>query len=394
MKSIILSGILFALSLTTLYSQDINSTIKEESKGTNSTESPNYFISLGLNTIDNGNSELPFNTGDWSFKTPFFVRFERSLKSNFSASLSFSTNILKVKSGDKFYFGMDLSGLYYFDDYIFNNKNIETYAGLGLGRFYLENNGNSTFNASLGGRYWFSKSFAVSLQGIGKAAIGTINREVQNYYEYNLGIVWRTSLRKVAQEPKSINPQLNLLEDEKAIDRIAERIAERVADKIAEKLVKKGVETVLDATSNNKTEVISNISAKTLASRSDYSGDWYIAITEKDGAKIFDYVLHSTNFEAVEDNVMWISDDKRGIWLKCKIDVNTFDGTFSAIAVPNILDKGTVTITEGKIEKGAALSKSGRIVDKISFKAQFSYDLNYVLLFSGHKFTGRIEDEY
>lgn len=195
-KSIILSGILFILSLTTLHAQEINTTIKEESSTLSPVESPNYFISLGLNTIDNGNSKLPFNTGDWSFKTPFFIRFERSLKSNFAVTLSFSTNRLKVDSGEKFYFNVDFSGLYYFDDYIFNNKNIETYAGLGFGRYYLENNGNNTFNISLGGRYWFSKSFAVSLQGIGKVGLQSVNENVLNYYEYNLGIVWRNSSRK------------------------------------------------------------------------------------------------------------------------------------------------------------------------------------------------------
>jgi hypothetical protein len=54
----------------------------------------------------------------------------------------------------------------------------------------------------------------------------------------------------------------------------------------------------------------------------------------------------------------------------------------------------TVTITEGKIEKGAALSKAGHKVDKISFKAEFSYDPGTIISFEGHKRTGFKEDEY
>lgn len=189
MKSIILSGILFALSLTMLQAQEISIPTKEASKSPIQTSK--YFIGLGLTTLDNGESKSPFNTENFAFKTPFFISLERRIKSNFSVALTFSTNSLKIKSADKFYFGMDLSGRYYFDDYIFKNENIETYAGLGVGRFYLENTGNNTINLSFGGRYWFSKCFAVSLQGIGKAALQPMNMDVQNYYEYNLGVVWR-----------------------------------------------------------------------------------------------------------------------------------------------------------------------------------------------------------
>jgi len=191
MKKIVLSGILFALSLTISQAQEINVPTKEATQL--SKDTPNYYISFGLNTIDNGRSKLPFNTEDYSFKTPFFISLERDIKSNFSVALTFATNSLKTESTEKFYFGMDLSGRYYFNEFIFKNKNIETYAGLGLGQYYLEDNGNTTFNLSLGGRYWFAKNFAVSLQGIGKAAFMPVNSDVRNYYEYNLGIVWRNS---------------------------------------------------------------------------------------------------------------------------------------------------------------------------------------------------------
>jgi len=126
----------------------------------------------------------------------------------------------------------------------------------------------------------------------------------------------------------------------------------------------------------------------------DFSGDWYITITNAAGAVQVDHALHSTYNTSANDNTMWIDDAKHGWWIKCKMTVNLADGTFTATAQPNIIDSGTVTITEGKIEKGAGLSKAGHVVDKISFKAVFSYDPNTILTFVGHKRTGFLEDEY
>ena len=76
--------------------------------------------------------------------------------------------------------------------------------------------------------------------------------------------------------------------------------------------------------------------------------------------------------------------------------VNLADGTFSATNADNANDPGTkVTITNGKIEKGAGLSKAGHKVDKITFTAHFSYDpAGYNIIHTGHKRTGFLEDEY
>jgi len=126
----------------------------------------------------------------------------------------------------------------------------------------------------------------------------------------------------------------------------------------------------------------------------DYSGDWYIDIKDSTGKVLVAHAHHYTYNTAANDNTMWIDDAKQGWWLKCKITVNLADGTFTATAQPNTIDSGTVTITEGKIEKGAGLSKAGHKVDKISFKAEFSYDPGYILTYEGHKRTGFLEDEY
>jgi len=132
-----------------------------------------------------------------------------------------------------------------------------------------------------------------------------------------------------------------------------------------------------------------------------FAGDWYITLS--DPTKVLaSNVHHYTYNTAANDNTMWIDDKKAGYEIKCKMTINLENGTFTAESSPNYLDldatgkpKSTVTITEGKIEKGAALSKAGHVVDKISFKAHFSYDpAGYVITYVGHKRTGFKEDEY
>lgn len=128
----------------------------------------------------------------------------------------------------------------------------------------------------------------------------------------------------------------------------------------------------------------------------DYAGDWFINLTDSNGDAVTEHALHSTYNTSANDNTMWIDDAKHGYVIKCKITIDTKTGTFTATSAENVLDPGTtVTITNGKIEKGAALSKGGHKVDKISFTAHFSYDAaGYDILYDGHKRTGFKEDEY
>lgn len=125
------------------------------------------------------------------------------------------------------------------------------------------------------------------------------------------------------------------------------------------------------------------------------AGDWYITLTDTDGHVVSDHALHSTYNTAANDNTMWIDDHENGYYIKCKVTVDIKAGTFSAVSSDNLLDGSKVTITNGKIEKGAATSKAGHKVDKISFRAHFDYDdAGYDILYEGHKRTGFLEDEY
>jgi hypothetical protein len=132
----------------------------------------------------------------------------------------------------------------------------------------------------------------------------------------------------------------------------------------------------------------------------EFAGDWYIDITGIPTP--INHALHSTYNTAANDNSMWIDDKKNGYEIKCKISIDPTNGTFSVKDSPNLYDldtagnpKSKVTITEGKIVKGGGLSKAGHTVDKITFKAYFSYDPpGTIIQYEGHKRTGFKEDEY
>lgn len=123
-----------------------------------------------------------------------------------------------------------------------------------------------------------------------------------------------------------------------------------------------------------------------------FAGDWFITGSEG-GVDQFEHELHSTYNTSANDNTMWIDDHGNGWAIKCKINMNQ-DGTFSVTNSENIGDAGTVTVTNGKIISGGAISRGGHTVDKITFDAEFSYDPGVIIHFDGHKRTGFLEDEY
>ena len=133
------------------------------------------------------------------------------------------------------------------------------------------------------------------------------------------------------------------------------------------------------------------------------NGEWYIDIMDEDGTVQFEHSFHKT----FDDNAgkMYISDriavstptaptDFTGWWLVSKVNYDLSTLTFSAAAAENEADGSIVNITEGKILKNAARSKDGNVVDSIYFKGEFDYEPGRVLIFSGHKRTGFLEDEY
>jgi hypothetical protein len=131
------------------------------------------------------------------------------------------------------------------------------------------------------------------------------------------------------------------------------------------------------------------------------NGEWYINITDEASGEVqVEHALHKT-FDS-NDGKMHITDrilasdpaKFTGWWLETKLDVNTKDLTFSITDALNTADESKVKITEGKIIKNAAKSKTGVVVDSIYFKAVFDYEPTQVLIYSGHRRTGFLEDDF
>jgi hypothetical protein len=194
MKSFFLIGILFLTTIIFAQENNTNEIPKEIPKKTVTGEKTNFTITLGTNLIDNNNNSgksIPFIGGNLAFKTPFFIAAEHRFNSDFATSLSLSTNQLETKTGNKLYMAVDAFGQFYFNDYIFYSEDVETYIGLGVGHYVFENKGNNTVNFSGGVRYWFSQSYGVVAQGIGRVGLPPVNEQVKNIYQVGLGLVWR-----------------------------------------------------------------------------------------------------------------------------------------------------------------------------------------------------------
>ena len=141
---------------------------------------------------------------------------------------------------------------------------------------------------------------------------------------------------------------------------------------------------------NNGYEDFTQVNSPSVA----LNGEWYIdVIKASNGSVQVPHALHKT-YDS-NDGKMFIDDKKNGWYLKGKLNVNVADLTFNTASEPNLNDPGTTfTITEGKIIKNAAKSKTGVVVDSIYFVGEFSYEPGVKYIHAGHRRTGFLEDDY
>jgi hypothetical protein len=126
------------------------------------------------------------------------------------------------------------------------------------------------------------------------------------------------------------------------------------------------------------------------------NGEWYIDISDEAGNLYATHTLHKTydnNGALFITDRVGSSETFTGWYLESQLEYNLDALTFSANDVLNTADGSAVTITEGKILKGAAHSPSGVVADSIYFKGVFDYDPETVIIFSGFRRTGFEEDE-
>lgn len=157
------------------------------------------YLNIGVNTVANIGTQSPVEGIDeWAFENPFVFGFEYKWNDLFGVEQSFSFNKFSRNSNidnskideELSYFAADTHLKYYFGEYFIESDDLDLFAAGGLGLFSL-NKVNGSFNFGGGVTYWFSDTFAISGQGVGKFAFDNSNRIYDtNHFQYTLKAIF------------------------------------------------------------------------------------------------------------------------------------------------------------------------------------------------------------
>ena len=139
-----------------------------------------WTIGLGANFIDNTSTddnqflETSKNWNSISALSLFSV--ERSFSEKLSLSSTIAMNVIsskKLQNGmtiaeDLNYYGLDINGKFFFDDYIISQSKIDAYVVLGLGINSVDAVTNQSGNFGLGLNFWFQPNLGLRIQSLGK----------------------------------------------------------------------------------------------------------------------------------------------------------------------------------------------------------------------------------
>ena len=144
------------------------------------TQNSKWTIGLGVNFIDNTstlNNQFLNSSKHWNFIPALSIfSVERSFSEKVSVSSSIAMNVIsseKLQNGttlaeDVNYYGLDINGKFFFDDYIVKQSKIDSYVVLGLGINYVDDVTNQTGNFGLGLNFWLQPNLGLRLQSVGK----------------------------------------------------------------------------------------------------------------------------------------------------------------------------------------------------------------------------------
>jgi OOP family OmpA-OmpF porin len=142
-----------------------------------------WTVGFGINFIDNTstyNDQYLNVSKQWnSIQTISKVSVERSITNLFSAEAALTVNKLskdKLQNGEKIisdvnYISLDVSGKFYFDEFIVKKSKFDTYVILGAGLNSADSVFNQTANYGLGFNYWLEPNLGLRFQTIGKYGI-------------------------------------------------------------------------------------------------------------------------------------------------------------------------------------------------------------------------------
>jgi hypothetical protein len=144
------------------------------------TQDSKWTLGLGANFIDNTssmNNQFLNSSKNWNFIPSFSIfSVERSFSENLSVSSTIALNVIssdKLQNGisipeDVNYYGLDINGKFFFDDFIVKQSKIDSYVVLGLGINSVDDVTNQSGNLGLGFNFWFQPNLGLRLQTVGK----------------------------------------------------------------------------------------------------------------------------------------------------------------------------------------------------------------------------------
>jgi hypothetical protein len=127
----------------------------------------------------------------------------------------------------------------------------------------------------------------------------------------------------------------------------------------------------------------------------DFAGDWW-AEHSADGHSFGMDEVMTFNTAADDGKAIWLTDEASFYNYKVKCPIDQKNLTFSGKDLINAIEDYDikVSITDGKILKNAAHSKSGVAVDSIYYKIEFEDDPGTIYEVKGLRKTGFAEDAY
>lgn len=165
-------------------------------------KNPKWTIGFGVNFIDNTstlNNQFLNTSKQWnSIPTLSQISVEKSLSDKFSLVSNLSFNVLsteRLQNGilitkNVNYYGFDVNGKFFFDDFIANQSKVDAFLVLGLGVNSVDNFTNQSGNFGLGFNFWLQPNVGLRLQTLGKFGF-EIDTLLNNHIQHTAELIFK-----------------------------------------------------------------------------------------------------------------------------------------------------------------------------------------------------------
>lgn len=165
-------------------------------------KNPKWTIGFGVNFIDNTstlNNQFLNTSKQWnSIPTLSQISVEKSLSDKFSLVSNLSFNVLsteRLQNGilitkNVNYYGFDVNGKFFFDDFIANQSKVDAFLVLGLGVNSVDNFTNQSGNFGMGFNFWLQPNVGLRLQTLGKFGFEQ-NTLLNNHIQHTAELIFK-----------------------------------------------------------------------------------------------------------------------------------------------------------------------------------------------------------